>query len=96
MCSFQGGLATAALGGVFYFLIATPASAVFYVASRKLEFLVEHAILAELLYGVAVWVFMSYIVVPLSAYHAKIALPPMTILFRDVAIHSSWSAYQFH
>jgi uncharacterized membrane protein YagU involved in acid resistance len=87
MSSFQGGLATAALGLFFHFLIATTASAVFYVASRKLTFLVEHSIPAGLLYGVAVWIFMSFIVLPLSAYHTKIALPPIAILFRDVAIH---------
>ena len=87
MSSFQGGLATAVLGAFFHFLIATTAAAVFYVASRKLKFLVEHSIPAGLLYGFAVWIFMSYIVLPLSAYHTKIALPPLLLLFRDVVIH---------
>ncbi|HKW35250.1 MAG TPA: hypothetical protein VJN92_19720 [Candidatus Acidoferrum sp.] len=86
MASFQGGLATAALGAFFHFLIATTAAAVFYVASRKLKFLVQHAIPSGLLYGVAVYIFMNYIVLPMSAYHNKIALPPVTELIRDVAI----------
>jgi hypothetical protein len=87
MSSFRGGLATAALGAFFHFLIATTASAVFYLASRKLKFLVKHAIPSGLLYGVAVYIFMYYIVLPISAYHTKIALPTMTGLIRDVAVH---------
>jgi hypothetical protein len=83
MSSFQGGLATAALGVFFHFLIATTAAAVFYWASRKLKFLVQHAIASGLLYGVAVYIFMSYIVLPISAYHSKIELPSML----GVAVH---------
>lgn len=86
MSSFQGGLTTAALGLFFHFLIATTASAVFYVASRKLKFLVKHPVPSGLLYGVAVYIFMNVIVLPLSAYHAKFTLSPMAHLIRDVAI----------
>ena len=80
--SFQGGLGTAALGVFFHFLIATTASAVFYVASRKLKFLVKYAVPSGLLYGVAVYFFMNDIVLPLSAYHTPIVLPRI----RDVAV----------
>jgi len=83
MHAFQGGLATAALGVFFHFVIATTASAVFYFASRWLKLLVQHAIPSGLLYGVAVYIFMSYIVLPLSAYHTKIAPPSI----RDVVVH---------
>ena len=82
MSSFRGGLATAALGLFFHFLIATTAAAVFYLASRKLRFLVKHAIPSGLLYGVVVYAFMNDIVLPLSAYHTKIALPHIL----DVAV----------
>jgi hypothetical protein len=87
MSSFRGGLATAALGAFFHFLIATTAAGIFYLASRKLKFLVKSAIPSGLLYGVAVYAFMAYAVLPLSAYHTKIALPPMSQLIRDVAVH---------
>jgi len=87
MSSFRGGLATAALGVCFHFLIAITASAVFYLASRKLKFLVKHPIPSGLLYGVAVYVFMYYFVLPISAYHIQIALPPIAKLIRDVAVH---------
>jgi hypothetical protein len=65
--AFQGGLATAALGAGFHFIIAWVAAAVFVLASRRLEILKTHAVLAGLIYGAAVYFFMNYIVLPLSA-----------------------------
>jgi hypothetical protein len=65
--SFTGGAKTAVLGVALHFLIATVATAVFYVASRALRFLVERPAVAGLLYGVAVYSFMNFVVLPLSA-----------------------------
>jgi hypothetical protein len=65
--AFEGGLATAALGAGFHFIIAWVAAAVFVLASRRLEILKTHAVLAGLIYGAAVYFFMNYIVLPLSA-----------------------------
>jgi len=87
MSSFQGGLSTAALGAFFHYFIATTASAVFYLVSRKWKGLVRHPIPSGLFYGVAVYIFMYYVVLPLSAYHSRIALPPMSHLIRDVSVH---------
>ena len=86
MSSFKGGLATAALGAFFHFLIAFTAAAVFYAASRKLTFLVKHSVPSGLLYGVMVYSFMNFVVLPLSAYHATITLRPTVGLARDIAI----------
>lgn len=63
----QGGAAAAALGLVLHFVIAFGAAAVYYAASRKLRFLVDHAVICGLLYGAAVYAFMNSVVVPLSA-----------------------------
>ena len=87
MSTFQGGLSTAVLGAFFHYLIATTAAAVFYLASRRWKSLVKHPILSGLLYGVAVYIFMYYMVLPLSAYHTRVALPQMSHLIRDVAVH---------
>jgi hypothetical protein len=65
--AFEGGLATATLGAVFHFTIAWVAAAVFVVASRRLQFLKTYAVPAGLLYGAAVYFFMNYLVLPLSA-----------------------------
>ena len=65
--SFQGGVPTAVLGIALEFLITFVATAVYYGASRKLTFLTRQAVLWGLLYGVAIYFFMNFIVVPLSA-----------------------------
>jgi uncharacterized membrane protein YagU involved in acid resistance len=64
--AFEGGGKTAVLGLALHFLIATVATAVFYFASRRLLFLVERPVNFGLLYGVAVYLFMNFIVLPLS------------------------------
>jgi uncharacterized membrane protein YagU involved in acid resistance len=65
--AFRGGLATAALGIVFHFVIALVASVVFVFASRRIVALKTQAVPFGLLYGVAVYFFMNYLVLPLSA-----------------------------
>ena len=64
--ALSGGAKTAAVGLALHFLIATGATIVFYLASRKLRFLVERPVHFGLLYGVAVYLFMNFVVLPLS------------------------------
>lgn len=63
--SFEGGMVTAGLGLSIHFLIAFTAATVFYLSSRQISFLTQHAVVSGLLYGIAVYVFMYWIVVPL-------------------------------
>ncbi len=65
--AFQGGLATAFLGLLCHFFIATSAAAVYYVASRRTPILVQHAVASGASYGVVVYFFMQLVVIPLSA-----------------------------
>lgn len=65
--AFSGGIKTALLGLAFHYLIATTATAVFYSASRKLRFLIERPVPMGLLYGIFVYLFMNFVVLPLSA-----------------------------
>ena len=65
--AFTGGAMTAALGIVLHFFIATSWATVYYLASRKLSFLVNQPIPAGLIYGVVVYLFMNFVVLPLSA-----------------------------
>jgi Na+/alanine symporter len=59
------------LGIALQFFISTSAAAVYYAASRKLTFLKEHALVCGLFYGIAVFLVMNLIVVPLSALHFR-------------------------
>jgi hypothetical protein len=68
--SYTGGLPAAALGAALHFLIAFVACSIFYFASRKLNILVRHAIVCGLLYGVAVYLFMYLVVLPLTFHRS--------------------------
>ena len=65
--SFNGGTKTAMLGVVLHFIIATTAAAIYYLASRRLSFLMDQPIIAGVLYGIMVYLFMNFVVLPLSA-----------------------------
>jgi len=72
----EGGYATAFLGLALHFLIATVATAVFYLASRKWLFLIERPVQFGLLYGVCVFLFMNYVILSLSRIPPR---PPATL-----------------
>jgi hypothetical protein len=76
----EGGLAAAALGAALHFLIAAAAAAVYWVASRRLEVLVRRPVVCGLLYGVAVYLFMNFVVVPLSAAYFTPSRTPSALL----------------
>jgi hypothetical protein len=65
--AYQGGAKTAVLGGALHFLIAFTIAAVYYAVSLKLPVLVRSPFLWGPLYGAAVYFFMNYVVIPLSA-----------------------------
>ena len=65
--SFQGGMRSAILGFALHYLIAFFIATAFVVLSRLIPALLDHAILSGMVYGVAVYFVMNYIVIPLSA-----------------------------
>jgi hypothetical protein len=80
--AYNGGWPIAALGLAFNFFIAFSAATVFYFASRKLAFLTQHPFLSGPLYGVAVYLVMYWIVMPLSRYRHR----PFTLTSTTIAI----------
>jgi uncharacterized membrane protein YagU involved in acid resistance len=80
--AFHGGWQTVLLGACCHFFIAFSAAAVFYAASRKLKFMTQHAIYSGIAYGVAVYLVMYWIVMPLSRLHQA----PLTLTRSVVAI----------
>lgn len=76
--AFTGGGAAAALGVACHFVIALGAAAAFYIASRKLRFLVAWPISMGLLYGVLVYLFTTLIVVLLSRVTPPRVAPPLS------------------
>jgi hypothetical protein len=69
--ALHGGVGTYVLGILLHFFIASSAAAVFYMASRRLGFMIEHPLVCGLSFGAAVELVMNLIVLPLSALHAR-------------------------
>ena len=67
--AFTGGTRTAAIGLLLHFVIAFGATTAFYLVSRKMPWLIQHAVIAGILYGMFVQQFMQQVVLPLSAFH---------------------------
>ena len=73
--AFRGGPASVALGVAVHYAIALFWTGVFYAASRKLAILSQRPVLSGLIYGGGVYLFMNFIVLPLSAVpHARSAI----------------------
>lgn len=84
-----GGVKTAALGLFFHFLIATTAAAVYYFASRLIRFMITHAVISGILYGLCVYLVMYGIVLRVSAIHST-RYPwsyPWIVLLCNLGIH---------
>ena len=65
--TYSGGTSTALLGLALHFVIAFGAATVFFLASRVVPLLLNHAVVSGVLYGIAVYFFMNRVVVQLSA-----------------------------
>lgn len=66
--AYTGGTKTAVLGLLLHFFIATVWTIVFYLASRKLRFLIAQPIVWGLVYGIVVYAFMNFVVIPMSRF----------------------------
>jgi hypothetical protein len=64
--SFQGGTRTMLIGLALHFFIAAVVVAVYFLASRSLAILNRHPVLTGAIYGVLVYLFMNFVVLPLA------------------------------
>src|ERR1051325_4779382 len=83
----KGGLPTAALGAFLHFFIALVWAAVYYLASRRLGVLVSVPYVCGVIFGLCVYAFMNYVVVPLSAAPFKGNTPSTATLVTGLLIH---------
>jgi hypothetical protein len=64
--SYGGGLVTAGLGLALHFFVAFVVVTVFYLASRKIQFLTSHPVVSGILYGMCVYLVMYWLVLPMA------------------------------
>ena len=64
--AYDGGTPVAALGLGLHFFIALAAAAIYFFASQYLPVMVARPVLAGAVYGFGIYVFMNWVVIPLS------------------------------
>ena len=62
--SYEGGMVTAGLGLALHFFVAFVVVSIFYLTSRKIEFLTLHPVVSGVLYGIGVYIVMYWFVLP--------------------------------
>jgi uncharacterized membrane protein YagU involved in acid resistance len=83
--AFSGGLRTALLGAALHYFIAFSVVAVFLVLSRAIPMLLRRPIASGILYGIGVYLFMNFVVLPLSnAGRGPLVLP---VVINGLLIH---------
>src|ERR1043165_723439 len=87
--AFTGGAKTAVLGLFLHFLIALIVAAIYYFASRRIPFMIDHAVVSGLLYGLCVYLVMYGLVMRFSAIHSQTPpwRYPWAVLIPNVLIH---------
>ena len=73
--AFQGGPGVAAFGLLLHFAVAFAWAAVFYLLSRRVPFLTQHAVASGLAYGALVYLAMNHAVLPLAAQFRSLYIP---------------------
>lgn len=85
--AFQGGAASALLGALCHYVIATGMVVAYYLASGPLRPLVQRPVAWGLPYGLLLYVAMTYVVVPLSNAPAGEGKLPLVWTMSSVAMH---------
>ena len=76
--SFEGGWTSAALGLASHYAIVVVAAALFYAVARRWAWLRDEPITTGLIYGLCIYGFMNFVVLPLSAYPYPLRFPLLT------------------
>lgn len=84
--AYRGGVQTALLGLALHFAIMFAIAALFVAASRRLALLGKHAVAAGAMYGLAVYIVMNYVVLPLSAFPQR-GTPATLVIALGLLVH---------
>ncbi|HLH09437.1 MAG TPA: hypothetical protein VKW78_19520 [Terriglobales bacterium] len=85
--AFQGGTGAWILGLALHFVIALGAATIYCYASRKLEFLAPHFFVCGLFFGIAIFLVMNLIVLPLSAVPFKVGPFSVRGMIQGLLVH---------
>ena len=80
------GIGVWIIGLAIHFFIAFSAATVYCLARRTLPFLKQHFIVCGMFYGIAVFLVMYLVVMPLCAFHFK-GPYPLSLLLQGIIVH---------
>jgi uncharacterized membrane protein YagU involved in acid resistance len=75
--SYEGGAGAAALGLALHFLISLLFAAAYVLASRRIDVLTKHPVIAGAVFGIGVFLVMRLVVLPLSAFPHPVRFRPL-------------------
>ena len=75
-----GGVGLGLFGLLLHFTMATIIAAIYYGAARNIRLLVDKAAPCGIVYGLATYGVMNYVVMPLSAIHSSALLAPRPLV----------------
>jgi uncharacterized membrane protein YagU involved in acid resistance len=78
--AFTSGMPGGTLGLVSHYGILFVAAAIYLAASKRLPVLQTRAVACGALFGVLVYLFMNFMVMPLSAFPYKLSYTPLRLL----------------
>ena len=84
--TLQGGLPTAFLGVLFHFLIATGAATIYFLLSRRFSLLWRKPILCGPVFGLGLYGFMYFVVLPMSAVPGRMP-PTVGVVLNELIAH---------
>lgn len=85
--ALTGGTGVWILGLVLHFTIAIGAAAIYYLASRKLDFLREHFMVCGMFFGIAIHLVMNLVIVPLSAVPFHVGPFTVRAMIQGLLVH---------
>jgi hypothetical protein len=85
--AYLGGIPSAALGLALHFVIAFSAAAVFLLISRGVPWVLRRPVVSGMTFGLGVWVFMYYVVLPVTFGRPNV-LPAWPQLLNQLGIHA--------
>ena len=85
--ALTGGAGVWLLGLALHFFIAVSAAAIYCYSSRRLTFLREHFLVCGIFYGIAIYLVMNLVVVPLSAFPFPVGPFTARALYQGLLIH---------
>jgi hypothetical protein len=85
--AYAGGVTSALLGAALHSFIASVVVIVYWLASRRLRVLTQRPLLYGVLYGLAVYAVMTFVVVPLSAIGGGLRIPALPGLLNGIFAH---------